>query len=257
VSAAQPRRHPSVRPSTDADVRFIHAWLEQQEISGVHGTFLCNWRLTEKAHKEGRLQVYVDPASQAPVAYQWGGLIYPGILEVRNDMRGRGIGRVLVEHCLALAADAGEDMLQIQCKPSNSIPFWEAMGFALIVDKPPHERGDYAYRIMRREWGPWEGGDRPARVTVEWYPEARKWDDTVPPSATQNVDGAWYDDELELNERAQFFEGPFGNNTVVHIVVDGREWYCNKARYSEACDLGVEGCANGYRIDTLYRPTTP
>lgn len=54
-----------------------------------------------------------------PVAYQWGGLLRPDILEVRNDMRGRGIGKELVEHCLALAADAGEDILYIQCKPST------------------------------------------------------------------------------------------------------------------------------------------
>ena len=146
MAAAQPRLHPNIRQSTDADLAFVMAWLEKQDADGVKGTFWCNRRLTVKKHAEGELLVYVDPQTQQSVAYQWGGLISPGILEVRDDMRGRGLGKALVEHSLALAAEAREDMLLIQCKPSTSIPFWEARGFALISDKPSHERANYAYR---------------------------------------------------------------------------------------------------------------
>lgn len=97
----------------------------------MHGTFLCNWHLTARLHEEGKLLVYINEASGEPVAYQWGGLLESGILEVRDDLRGCGIGRALVEHRLFEAAEAGEDILRIQCKPSTSIPFWEHMGFEL------------------------------------------------------------------------------------------------------------------------------
>ena len=58
----------------------VMAWLEQQDRDDVPGTFWCNRRLTVKAHEEGKLLIYVDTQSQQPVAYQWGGLVTPGIL---------------------------------------------------------------------------------------------------------------------------------------------------------------------------------
>lgn len=147
----------------------IRAWLEPQQRDEVDGTFLCNWGLTQRLHKEGRLLVYVDEVSGEPVAYQWGGLLQSGILEVRHDLRGRGIGRALVEHRLFEAAEAGEDILHIQCKPSTSIPFWERMGFELR----PAGDANYALRYMRRTLElPDEG--TPVQVLIEWFSEDRK-----------------------------------------------------------------------------------
>ena len=103
----QPCYCPRVRPSTDTDMEIIHAWLQQQDREEIHGSFLCNWSLTKKQHERGELLVYIDEQANEPVAYQWGGLVRPGILEVRDDMRERGIGRALVAHRLATAAAAG------------------------------------------------------------------------------------------------------------------------------------------------------
>lgn len=250
MAIVQPRIHHEVRRSTDADLAAVLDWLKQQDRNGVLGTFWCNRRLTVEAHQEDRLLVYIDPQTQWPVAYQWGGLITPGILEVRNDMRNRGIGKKLVEHSLALAAEAGVDLLRIQCKPSSSIPFWERMGFTMLGDK--HERKNYAYRVMPRKRGPWKGAAS-AQVAIEWFPENRKWDQTVTPVVTQTIEGAWLDDHLELNERASFFAGLVKHDVVIRVVVDGQEWYCDKAKYEGAESLGIEACRNGYRIDTLYR----
>jgi len=211
--------------------------------------------LTTKAHDEGGLLVYIDPQSHAPVAYQWGGLLSPGILDVRNGMRGHGIGKALVEHCLALADEAGEDLLSIQCKPSTSIPFWQAMGFTLLGNKEPHEQENYAYRVMQRVRGPFDG-DSTSEVAIEWYPEERKWDAAVPAVESQSIQGAWFGDELELEERASFFADLVPHDVVVRIVVDGQEWYCDKAKYERAEFVGVERCRNGYRVDTLSRPPT-
>lgn len=254
---AQPWLHPSIRRSTDADLAAVLAWLEQQAKDGVQASFWCNRNLTARAHQNGELLVYLDERSSRPLGYQWGGLVTPGILEVRNDARGRGIGKALVEHSLALAAATGEDLLWIQCEPRSSIPFWQRMGFTLLADKVAHghplEQGPYAYRVMPRMRGPWEG-EATAQVSLEWFSERRKWDKTLAPVATQVLQATWFDDELELPERASFFHRLAEGDTVVRITVDGVEWYCDKAKYEGAESLGVEVCTNGFRVDTLYRP---
>jgi hypothetical protein len=214
--------------------------------------------LTSGAHREGDLLVYIDPQTQQPVAYQWGGLLSPGILEVRNDWRGRGIGigigKSMVEHCLAVAAQAGDDLLWIQCTPSSSIPFWQHMGFTILRGHVSHEQENHAYRVLSRVHGPQEG-DATAQVSIEWFPECRKWDKATAPAVAQVLKGVWLDNELALAQRASFFRRLVDGDVVVRVVVDGQEWYFDKAKYESALALGVEDCRNGFRVDTLYRPS--
>lgn len=227
----------------------IRAWLEQQQRDKVHGTFMCNWSLTQRLHGEGRLLVYTDEAGE-PVAYQWGGLLQSGILEVRNDLRGRGIGQALVEHCLFEAAEAGEDILRIQCKPSTSIPFWERMGFEL---RPDADGTSYARRYMPRALElPSEG--TPVQVLIEWFPEERKWQPTTPPVRSLRIAGMLVEDgEVHLAERALGADDEVERDLVLRVCVDEQEWYCDKAKYDAAEYLGVERCRNGYFLDVLYR----
>lgn len=252
MSPAQPKLHPNIRRSTDVDLHAIHRWLEQQKRDNVHGTFLCNWHPTVEAHNEGSLLVFVDPQTQDPVAYQWGGLMPCSIFEVRADMRGRGIGRALVEHCLALAEESGEDILRIHCEPSSSVLFWQAMGFQLERERVSQDRDNYAWRIMPRKHDLPEG-DGHSEVVVEWYPQERKWKEDTGAMSTSKVHAVWFDDELELTERVSFCDELVPGDVVVRVVVDGKEWYCDKARYSAAQNVGVESCQNGYFVDTLRR----
>jgi GNAT superfamily N-acetyltransferase len=130
------RRRSTIRRSTDADIKAIYNWLVTQDAQELSGTFLCNWNLTEKCHHERELLVYIDGETSEPVAYQWGGLLQPGILEVRYDMRRKGIGKKLVERRIAQAYKLDQCLLLIQCKPSTSIPFWKSMGFTLFIVDP-------------------------------------------------------------------------------------------------------------------------
>lgn len=253
MSLPQPRLSPHVRQSTDSDVAAIHEWLQEQDDAGVHGTFNCNWGLTKKSHDEGQLLVYVDPESQAPVAYQWGGLVVPGILEVRNDMRGRGIGQVLVEHCLALAAQEKEHILRVQCKPSTSIPFWQRMGFQLTAGS--NSRENYAMRLMQEKLELPDDGE-PVEVVLEWFPERRKWQDATPAASRHEVRGKLLDGEVWLEERVLGLRRIENGDAVLQVTVNGKEWYCDKAKYEEAKDLGVERCLNGFFIEFLYEPAS-
>jgi len=238
------------RLATDADLGVIRAWLQQQDLDEVHGTFLCNWRLTEKQHAAGALLVYVDEQLDEPVAYQWGGLLEPGILEVRNDMRGRGIGKALVAHRLAQAAAAGEDILYIQCKPSTSIPFWKSMGFELLEAT---RDGTYAFRLMHR---PAELPDDgvPVEVSIEWFPEDRKWALETPALRSQAMKGVLLEGKLYLAERALCHNKLYAKDIVLRVIVNDVEWYLGKAKHAESDCLGVERCVNGFYLDSFYRP---
>jgi GNAT superfamily N-acetyltransferase len=137
-----------IRRSTEDDLRAIHAWLLDQDARNVPDTFMCNWELTKDQHEKGKMLVYFDGTSGQAVAYQWGSLVHPGILEVRQDMRGQGIASKLVRHRIRQAYRRNQCILVIQCKPSSSIPFWQRMGFILFGSKMGK---NFAYRILQKK----------------------------------------------------------------------------------------------------------
>jgi GNAT superfamily N-acetyltransferase len=244
---------PQVRQATDADVEHIHSWLEIQQAADVPGTFLCNWNLTLRVHAEGRLAVYADPATNSAVGYQWGGLLRPGILEVRADLRGRGIGRTLTQYRLAQAWAQDEDVLYIDCKPSTSISFWQRMGFQLVSASSSGK--NYAYRIVPRPLTLPEG--MPVRVRIEFFAEDRKWTPTLRPfSAFTPVAVRDEHGDVWLAERVHVFDGGYDrHNTVRDIVarveIDGKEVFLDKIKYDEALNMGFNECVNGYYVDVL------
>jgi GNAT superfamily N-acetyltransferase len=247
MSVALPRICPHARPSSDADMQKIHTWLQDQQRDEIHGTFLCNWTLTQQCHEEGRLLVYIDDNSGEPVAYQWGGLIQPGILEVRSDMRGRGIGKALVEHRLFKAVEHGVNILRIQCKPSTSVPFWQAMGFNL---RPRSDGKNYALLYMPQKLELPDQGT-PMQALVEWYPQESKWEPNTAAVRSQTINGVLLDGEIYLAERALCATDESARDLVLRVCVDGQQRYFDKAKYTEAEELGVQRCRNGFYLDVL------
>jgi len=249
-----PRRSPRIAVARPEDLAEIRAWLELQEKIGVEATFLCNWAQIERAQAEGELLVYLDPATGSRLGFQLGGLLTPGILEIRQDRRGQGLGREFAEHCMALAFEAGEDILFIQCEPHTSIPFWRSMGFT-IVD---HEGKTYGFQILHRNLQTAAG--EPVQVEIEWYAEEKNWNNAAAPLQRQVLTGIRTpEDGVQLPVRVHYFDrfatGRTQGDTVVRIVVDGVEWYNGKAKYDDADDVGVSRCRNGFAVDVLYRPT--
>jgi GNAT superfamily N-acetyltransferase len=240
----------TIRQSTNSDLEAIRSWLHQEEAAGVRDTFLCNWAIIERCHDEGSLTVYVDDVSGLPVAFQLNGLTDPGILQVRSDMRRRGIGKQLVEHCVRKAIEEDECFLMIECKPESSIPFWTEMGFILYGEQAERKR---AYRILpKRHVLPTTG--IPIDVTVRYYPEDRKWNgglmpyETSVPTAVRTPDGI-----IHLSERVSFCQTihPDGRDPVVEITIDGQRRYLGKAKYPEANKLGIRRCNHGFYCDRV------
>jgi len=57
----------------------IRAWLEKQDCDEVHGTFLCNWSLTQRAHDKGCLSTSTRRRKN-PLATNGAGWLSPALL---------------------------------------------------------------------------------------------------------------------------------------------------------------------------------
>ena len=207
-----------IRKSTDDDVESIHQWLKEQCSDSSCESLYVNWSLTLQAHKEGKLIVYIEPQSNEPVAYQWGDLVQPGILEVKKDKRNHGIGAKLVRHCIQNAIEQNICALHIQCKPSSSIPFWERIGFVIY-----NSSSNKAYKILEKDLA-LPGNAMNIPVCIRFYPECRNWDENTTPIETFNQTAVQTpDDVIHLKRRICVFNSLdiWKNDVVVEIVVDG------------------------------------
>lgn len=232
-----------IRLASGEDMKNIHQWLITQDANEVHGSFLCNWNLTNKTYLDNDLFVYVDSNSMCPVAYMWSDF---GILEVSNDMRGKGIGRLLVEHGKKEALNSGMAVINIECMPETSIPFWEHMGFSLYTRKK-------AYFILEKKL---EINNIGVLTTVElnFYPEYKKWKpETKPlqsfkPQAILDSNSVIY-----FYNRISIFRGrpEWNGDPVVEVIVNGKQIYLDKAKYPEAIELGVKYNGWAYSIEKL------
>jgi GNAT superfamily N-acetyltransferase len=239
-----------VRRATKADLAAIHVWLKDEKARAVPGNFLCNWSIIEKAQKQGRLLVYIDPASSQPIAFQLGGLLNSGILAVREEHRGKGIGRQFVEYFVRAANRKREPVLRIQCSPSQSIPFWERMGFVPCVG----ETDDCYHRVLPKKLKIPKAAV-PTKVVIRFFPQERNWAiGAIAPYETHEVAGYRSSNGVVyLTDRIVFADGAQANarEVVVEIEVDGRSIYCQKAKYDRAKAFGVKRGRNGYYIDEI------
>jgi GNAT superfamily N-acetyltransferase len=240
----------SIRKSRDQDVEDIYKWLVAENERGEAGNFLCNWNLTKEQHKEGRLFVYFCAYENIAVAYQWGELLSPGIMQVKKENRGKGIGSKLVRSLIKKAQKSNNDILRIDCKPSSSIPFWRKMGFELYSD----DRS--AFRILNRKLTKPVKSDEVV-LKVSFYPERAIWDDSTKAAETHRAKG-WQceDGRIYLAYRINFYPYQYKefnsfNDLVVKIEVNNKEVYKGKAKYPKAYEHGMRGCKNGWYFDQI------
>lgn len=239
-----------IRLSTDEDLAAVHAWLIEEDSRGVYDNFLCNWTVVVDAHERRMLLVCIDEMSGLPVAFQLGGLVRPGILQVREEFRGRGIGKNMVEHCMVLATKDCEPLLEIECKPETSIPFWMRMGFQLTKRRNGR---NHAWRVVEKKLILPEQGTN-ADVVVRFFPESRDWNDAIAPYVSHSRVGKHDSNGLiHFDQRILFHEMEFlhEGDLFVEIEVDGKRVFCDKAKRDEAEELGLIRCRNGYYIDQI------
>jgi len=246
-----------IRQSHDADLAAILAWLKlEYDRAGTGTGFWCNRSIVEQAHDDGRLVVADDGDTDRAVAFQVGGLLHPGILEVRPDKRRMGFGRRLVEYCIARAKEDDECVLHIDCRPVSSVPFWKGMGFHLFSDafgeRCPSEFRNHAFRVLERSHTIASTGRASVPVDVCFRAESGTILSEV------HTFGAQCSKRILLHERVISYGPTYVfelGDTFVDVHVNGRELYSDKAKYPEAAAIGVQARGGGvYLIDELIMP---
>lgn len=236
----------TIRLATDADLAEILAWSKQEFEDDIHGSFYCNANVIRFHHREGSLHVWADPASDKAVAYLTGPVTGPDIMAVKSDRRGEGIGSMLADYMIQQAVEADVPVIEIECAPETSIPFWEGKGFTIFRDQ-------YAYKIIEKRNALPDG--RPVSVRIGFYPERYKRDQTVAPYHIFEPDAVQIQsDVIVLGARATCFYDRriIDHDVVVRIDVDGQTLYADKAKYEEAREMGVEHGGNCWYLDNIY-----
>jgi GNAT superfamily N-acetyltransferase len=234
-----------VRPATAVDMAIIEAWLPKDRSVG---TLAANWNLTMEKFGEGRVSVWEDDISHAPVAYCWGSLnSHDSILEVKPDCRGRGVGRALAEFMLERSIASGEPLLEIQIAPESSEPFWQAMGFETYWERD----SCYGRRTLKLCRSVPAGNRRP--VVVTFLPKEAAWTPDVEALAVYQLDGVEVPAEgkIVLDTPVAHFDLPDGDDLVVEVAVCGVRLYRDKAKYKTGTAVGIQRCKNGFIINEV------
>jgi GNAT superfamily N-acetyltransferase len=124
-----------IETADPTDLAEIEAWLREEfELAGTGRGFWCNMGIINSAADKGQLSIIREHKQGRVVGFSvvgsGGGSI--DIIEVHPVHRGKGYGRLLVQHCIQAAKQAGADEVEVLCEPASSIPFWQYLGFVAV-----------------------------------------------------------------------------------------------------------------------------
>lgn len=221
--------------STDEDLGQILDWLRVEDEEG-HSTFHSNRNMIAKGHDAGELLVLKEGDEVAAFALGAPGVI--DIFETKPAFRRSGVGRTLAHYCIERAAKADMAVIEGECAPSTSLPFWKHMGFQEIRARYGHNPW-VGLRVPKRFATP-EGHDR--EVIIRVYDESVAYRTDVEPIAEYRPRAVLAEDcAIYLEERVALYapDIPQGNDVAVEIVVNGTRLSLAKAKYEESEALGV------------------
>lgn len=244
-------------PATDAIIAEVEAWLDTEEeahkarqsaweTNGYEGDvplrgFRCNWDKTKELWREQSGGIDVLIVDGEAVGFQ--GF---GIFEIRPDLRRQGHGQILAEFMIRRAYDEGWTIFEIGIAPSAAEPFWEAMGFTLVPERPDRGGGTFAYKILPRRFDLGDG-ERVPFVVKFYTPDERYGQNPMPISTFSGLGERLVDGAIQLPERAYCFdpEEDASLNWFVRIEIDGIEVHLDKLKRESSKAVGLE-CDGGY-----------
>jgi len=239
--------------ATPKDITCLLAWQKREYDEDGEG-FWCNRNLIADA-LDTPGDMWVIRRNGEAVAFQLG-RYSAAILSVRKDYRQMGIGAALVEASVERAFGDDVNALSVQCRPRESLGFWERMGFIRYGDLEPYS-DIKARRVLPRTF------DLPLAsstidVVIGFYPESATYGDAmdVLPLATHHVTGVRTNDgSIMLDQRIIGLSRPGDENrdTVIKVEVGGVVRCFCKAKYEDARAVGVQhDCLGGtYFIDRV------
>jgi GNAT superfamily N-acetyltransferase len=224
-----------IERSSDEDLGEIIRWLATEAAEG-NSTFHPNRNLIAQGHVDGELLVLREHEKVVAFALGEPGII--DILETRPGYRGRGLGRRLAQHCIDRAAAADVAVIECECAPPTSLPFWQAMGFERIPSRYGHNPR-VLLRVDKRHRLP---SGSPVAVVIRTFDEEALYREAVPslheyrPTAVRLESG-----KIALAERILLHEPtlPNGHDLAVEIEVDGELVVFDKAKRQKMSAIGV------------------
>lgn len=242
---------PEIVHGTPDDAQFIIGWLKEEwDAGGGYSGFWGNRGMIEEAASKGDLWV-IRRGGEA-IAFQVGDYA-ADIVEVRQDYRGAGFGRMFYDASEERAYRDDVPVLAGQCAPESSLPFWLHMGFQQYQrsDRP---RDVFVRKVLPRAFALPDDAKRVA-VKISFLPEEAQYyqrKGAVPAISVHQVEGAVLpngDVALARRVLALRDEEPAGRDLTIQIEIDGQEAYFGKAKYGDAVSAGV---INHWRSDSFY-----
>jgi hypothetical protein len=147
-------------------------------------------------------------------------------------------------------------VLEGECAPETSVPFWEKLGFKANRNRRGPGGGIYAHKILERRFPLSDGARLP--FEVGFYPPARDYIPDTQPFRTYAGEALLRENgSLQLPERAVCFtaEEPHLNDCVVRIVANAILLFEDKVKRPEAKSFGISQDAGYiYHLDRIFRP---
>jgi GNAT superfamily N-acetyltransferase len=225
----------TITMSKDEDLVQILEWLRAEDEEGKT-TFHPNRNMITRGHEAGELLVLKAGDEVAAFALGAPGVI--DIFETKPTFRRSGVGRMLAQHCIERAAQSDIAVIEGECAPSTSLPFWKRMGFQEIRARYGHSPW-VGLRVPKR----FELPDGEAReVVIRVYDESVAYRADVEPVAEYRPRAVLANDGVVyLEERVALYapDIPPGNDVAIEIVLEGARLGLAKAKYEESEALGV------------------
>ncbi len=224
-------------------------WLEHEAETSGSGFYSRKLEI-QRAQDNGALWGLFEKGH--PVAFLANGLRKDGFLEVRPDRRGQGYGRKLVQHRIdAVIANDSCCLLDIECVPPDSIPFWQRLGFELY-------NGSFAFKRVPRRFS-LPGVAEVVQVRVRSFPDfVLQTGELVEPLDDFRPDAVVLPDgDIQLAERIVFFAGQLNRryDLIVKLEADGKERVFARLTSDAAYAAGVRDDAHGnHYLDRISVP---
>lgn len=235
-----------IKQASPEDLQAIKQWLEQERQESGEG-FSCNWGVIEKSFDD--LWVMND---EEIVGFLVKGPCGPDILEIHPGCRGRGNGRKLVEWVIDQYYMDGCSVIEVQCSPETSEPFWRKMGFVIYDNRQSGMPRRCGYKLLERKFDMPQGETVPFRIC--FYPREADWDQSIPAFAVYEGNGIAERGVISLPQRAVCYREGYGScmDYVVSIEVNGKMIFRDKVKRDEAKACGVyRGKDYVYYIDKI------
>jgi GNAT superfamily N-acetyltransferase len=230
-----------IRLAAAADLVEIEKWLLAEREETGEG-FYCNWNVIQGGLEYDETFVMLRDGDAVAVLVD--GNVGPNILSVRPDLRGQGLGGQFARWLFERALGRGCTVLEIECEPRTSVPFWRKHGFLPMGTGPDGFR--HAYKLLDRKHTLIDGPD--VTVVVSLFPKERKWNPSTAPYWVRTERGHHQDGHVQLPTRVALYQlgEPHLADCVVRVTVDDECVYEDKLKYPEAGEHGIKRDPGGF-----------